>query len=145
MLLIFDVIRKASASFRFGERYFFQVATMAKAEHPWTIIRGNRAAQQTRRERCQCPFTGRFRLCTTAVAGEARGDQPGGPSDVLPVTLSCWTEAFNRQWYEENTGRQPRHAPVSFHRLSTIVDEPASLGMHPTKLLWAGASGAMEP
>jgi predicted phage-related endonuclease len=25
-------------------------------------------------------------------------------SDILPVMLGCWTEAFNRQWYEKMTG-----------------------------------------
>jgi predicted phage-related endonuclease len=34
-----------------------------------------------------------------------RGEE--GPEDlsaVLPVMLGCWTEAFNRQWYERQTG-----------------------------------------
>ena len=34
-----------------------------------------------------------------------RGEE--GPEDllgVLPVMLGCWTEAFNRQWYEQVTG-----------------------------------------
>jgi hypothetical protein len=36
---------------------------------------------------------------------EKRGE--AGPEDLsgaLPVMLGCWTEAFNRQWYERQTG-----------------------------------------
>ncbi len=36
---------------------------------------------------------------------EKRGEAvPEDLSDVLPVMLGCWTEAFNRQWYEKNVG-----------------------------------------
>jgi predicted phage-related endonuclease len=36
---------------------------------------------------------------------EKRGAQePEDLSARLPVMLGCWTEAFNRQWYEERTG-----------------------------------------
>ena len=36
---------------------------------------------------------------------EKRGEQPGADlSDVLAVMLGCWTESFNRQWYEKLTG-----------------------------------------
>jgi hypothetical protein len=36
---------------------------------------------------------------------EKRGEEP--PEDLsgkLPVMMGCWTEAFNRQWYERQTG-----------------------------------------
>ena len=37
---------------------------------------------------------------------EKRGEaQPEDLSGKLPVMLGCWTEAFNRQWYERATGR----------------------------------------
>ena len=36
---------------------------------------------------------------------EKRGDAaPENLSTRLPVMLGCWTEAFNRQWYEQETG-----------------------------------------
>lgn len=36
---------------------------------------------------------------------EKRGDvAPEDLSDRLPVMLGCWSEAFNRQWYERETG-----------------------------------------
>ena len=38
---------------------------------------------------------------------EKRGDKPAADlSDVLPVLLGSWTEAFNRQWFEQLTGRR---------------------------------------
>jgi predicted phage-related endonuclease len=33
-----------------------------------------------------------------------REEAPEYMSDILPVMLGCWTEAFNRQWYEKMTG-----------------------------------------
>jgi len=37
---------------------------------------------------------------------EKRGDElPEDLSSKLPVMLGCWTEAFNRQWYERFTGQ----------------------------------------
>ena len=37
---------------------------------------------------------------------EKRGEkEPDDLSQVLPVLLGCWTEAFNRQWFEMLTGR----------------------------------------
>jgi len=36
-------------------------------------------------------------------SGETR---PADLSDKLPVMLGCWTEAFNRQWYEQLTGQR---------------------------------------
>jgi predicted phage-related endonuclease len=46
-----------------------------------------------------------------------RGEE--GPEDlsaVLPVMLGCWTESFNRQWYERETGLQvERIGAVSAH------------------------------
>jgi predicted phage-related endonuclease len=33
-----------------------------------------------------------------------REEVPESMSDRLPVMLGCWTEAFNRQWYEKMTG-----------------------------------------
>jgi predicted phage-related endonuclease len=46
-----------------------------------------------------------------------RGEE--GPEDlsaVLPVMLGCWTESFNRQWYERETGLQvERTGAVSAH------------------------------
>ena len=36
---------------------------------------------------------------------EKRGEQPAVDlSDRLPVALGCWTEPFNRQWYEKISG-----------------------------------------
>ena len=35
-------------------------------------------------------------------------------SDKLPVMLGCWTEAFNRQWYEQETGEQVTETGKSF-------------------------------
>src|SRR3954466_10376973 len=38
---------------------------------------------------------------------EKRGDRvPADLSTHLPVALGCWTEAFNRQWFEALTGRR---------------------------------------
>jgi predicted phage-related endonuclease len=38
---------------------------------------------------------------------EKRGEaEPEDLSGILPVMLGCWTEAFNRQWYERETGYQ---------------------------------------
>ncbi|MDP3674436.1 MAG: YqaJ viral recombinase family protein [Novosphingobium sp.] len=38
---------------------------------------------------------------------EKRGEEnPEDLSDKLPVMLGCWTEAFNRQWYEKQCGMQ---------------------------------------
>ena len=40
-----------------------------------------------------------------ALWREKRGEvEPEDLSDRLPVALGCWTEAFNRQWYEKITG-----------------------------------------
>jgi hypothetical protein len=40
-----------------------------------------------------------------ALWREKRGDvEPDDLSDRLPVALGCWTEPFNRQWYEKLTG-----------------------------------------
>ena len=40
---------------------------------------------------------------------EKRNDRPPADlSDRLPVALGCWTEAFNRQWYERITGEKIR-------------------------------------
>jgi hypothetical protein len=40
-----------------------------------------------------------------ALWREKRGEvEPEDLSDRLPVALGCWTEAFNRQWYERLTG-----------------------------------------
>lgn len=37
---------------------------------------------------------------------EKRGDKPAADlSSILPVILGCWTEPFNRQWFEQLTGR----------------------------------------
>lgn len=36
---------------------------------------------------------------------EKRGEvEPADLSSKLPVMLGCWTEAFNRQWYQRHTG-----------------------------------------
>jgi hypothetical protein len=41
----------------------------------------------------------------TRLWREKRGElDPEDLSDRLPVMLGCWTEAFNRQWYEQVTG-----------------------------------------
>jgi len=38
---------------------------------------------------------------------EKRGQRPPADlSDRLPVLLGCWTEPFNRQWFEQVTGRR---------------------------------------
>ena len=38
---------------------------------------------------------------------EKRGDKPAADlSSILPVILGCWTEPFNRQWFEQLTGRR---------------------------------------
>lgn len=38
---------------------------------------------------------------------EKRGEkEPADLSDVLAVILGCWTEPFNRQWFEKLTGRR---------------------------------------
>lgn len=38
---------------------------------------------------------------------EKRGEKaPADLSDYMPVMLGCWTEAFNRQWFERLTGRR---------------------------------------
>ena len=38
---------------------------------------------------------------------EKRGEkEPDDLSGRLPVVLGCWTEAFNRQWFEQLTGRR---------------------------------------
>jgi predicted phage-related endonuclease len=45
---------------------------------------------------------------------EKRGEQaPEDLCDRLPVMLGCWTEPFNRQWYEQLTGHRVRE--VGFH------------------------------
>jgi len=37
---------------------------------------------------------------------EKRGEtDPANLADQLPVALGCWTEAFNRQWFEQLTGQ----------------------------------------
>lgn len=37
---------------------------------------------------------------------EKRGDSPEDLSSNIAVMLGCWTEAFNRQWYERATGQR---------------------------------------
>lgn len=37
---------------------------------------------------------------------EKRGDVANDLSDSLPVALGCWTEPFNRQWYERLTSEK---------------------------------------
>ena len=38
---------------------------------------------------------------------EKRGEKPPADlSDLLPVMLGCWTEPFNRLWFEQLTGRR---------------------------------------
>ena len=42
---------------------------------------------------------------------EKRGHkEPADLSEVLPVLLGCWTEPFNRQWFEQLTGRRVSNA-----------------------------------
>ena len=46
---------------------------------------------------------------------EKRGEEaPEDLSSRLPVMLGCWTEAFNRQWYEKITGLTVSRAGASF-------------------------------
>src|SRR5437764_14461963 len=41
---------------------------------------------------------------------EKRGEkEPADLSEVLPVLLGCWTEPFNRQWFQQLTGRRVSH------------------------------------
>lgn len=41
---------------------------------------------------------------------EKRGEkEPADLSSLLPVVLGCWTEPFNRQWFEILTGRRVSH------------------------------------
>ncbi|MGQ0588113.1 MAG: YqaJ viral recombinase family protein [Sphingosinicella sp.] len=44
---------------------------------------------------------GRIHRLWTEKRGEA---EPEDLSALLPAMLGCWTEAFNRQWYERETG-----------------------------------------
>ena len=46
---------------------------------------------------------------------EKRGEaSPPDLSDKLSVMLGCWTEAFNRQWYEQLSGEQVTEMGKSF-------------------------------
>lgn len=58
---------------------------------------------------------------------EKRGEEnPEDLSDKLPVMLGCWTEAFNRQWYEKLSGErvsrisQHLRCPVRSWRTATL-------------------------
>ena len=45
---------------------------------------------------------------------EKRGElEPEDLSGTLPVMLGCWTEAFNRQWYERLSGERVSSGGVS--------------------------------
>jgi predicted phage-related endonuclease len=49
-----------------------------------------------------------------ALWHEKRGDTEAADlSDRLPVALGCWTEPFNRQWYERLTGHKVELVGVS--------------------------------
>lgn len=46
---------------------------------------------------------------------EKRGESaPADLSNVLPVVLGCWTEPFNRQWFEQLTGRRITNTGATF-------------------------------
>ena len=48
---------------------------------------------------------------------EKRGEaEPEDLCGVLPVMLGCWTEAFNRQWFERLSGeRVERYRSAALH------------------------------
>ena len=51
-------------------------------------------------------LSGDAREDPSAVAREARRGGARGPVRVLPVMLGCWTEPFNRQWFEKLSGER---------------------------------------